>query len=93
MANSSIVLQAETVLVHLVLSLKKGGRTKKRKFPPYFILLFVSEHLQEMEALDDGRLCIQAAILRDCMEDDPSAGWLPALGGALVRERHRTGPD
>lgn len=47
MANSGIVLQAETVMVHLVLS------SKKKKFPPYFILLFVWEHLKEMEALND----------------------------------------
>lgn len=46
MANSGIVLQAETVMVHLVLSSKKT-------FPPYFILLFVWEHLKEIEALND----------------------------------------
>lgn len=50
---------------------------KKKKFPPYFILLFVWEHLKEMEALNDWRLCIQAAILKDCMEAQPIC-WVAA---------------
>lgn len=75
MANSGIVLQAETVMVLSVLSLKK--KEKEKKFPPYFILLFVLEHLKEMEILNDRRLCIQAAILKDCMEGQPIC-WVAA---------------
>lgn len=73
-ANSGIVLQSQTVMVHLVWSWKKG----KRKLPPRFILLFVLEHLKEIEFLNDRRLCIEEAILKDCIEYSPSAGWLAA---------------
>lgn len=35
----------------------------------YFILLFVGKHLKEIEGLNDKRVCIQPAVLKNCMEE------------------------
>lgn len=35
-------------------------------------------------------MCIQAAVLKDCMEERPICWGQPALGGTLARECHRT---
>lgn len=64
---------------------------KKKKFPLYFIPLFVGKHLKEIEGLNDKRVCIQAAVLKDCMEEQPICRGLPASGGARARECHRAG--
>lgn len=69
-------------------------KKKKKKFPLYFIPLFVGKHLKEIEGLNDKGVCIQSgtAVLKDCIEEQPICWGQPALGGALARECHRAGP-
>lgn len=66
----------------------------KKTSPLYFIPLFVGKHLKEIAGLNDKRVYIQsgAAVLKDCVEEQPICWGQPILGCALARECHRAGP-
>lgn len=66
----------------------------KKKSLLYFMLLFVGKHLKEIEGLNDKSVCIHsgAAVLKDCIAEQPICWGHTALGHAMASKFHRAWP-